>query len=256
MTSAELDTCEVLGVSCVVGTVDSMADALIARALSGAGGYVVLCNVHVLMTARRDPSVMRTIEGAWAVVADGAPIAWLQRRAGMCSARRVAGPDLMWSVLNRGRDAGIRHAFFGSTPDVARALALTTRDQIPGVEIGKVCAPPPGTEDDELVITELHELNSHIVWCALGAPKQEAWMEKMATRLAPAIVVGVGAAFDFHSGRLTRAPRWMRESGLEWMHRLGREPRRLGRRYLLTNSRFLMALSVSIVRKNRRWRSL
>ncbi len=223
---------------CAVGDVASGVDAVIARALSGEGGYGVLCNVHVLMTAQRRPDVMAALDRAWSVFPDGAPVAWLQRRLGLGSARRIGGPDLMPAVVDRGREAGLRHALFGSTPPVVNALVRSLQERFPGAEIVAACAPGPGEEDAGEWLARLVSARPHVVWCALGAPRQELWMARRAGELAPALVLGVGAAFDFQSGNKKRAPACMRQAGLEWLHRVSSEPVRLGRRYLSTNTAF------------------
>jgi N-acetylglucosaminyldiphosphoundecaprenol N-acetyl-beta-D-mannosaminyltransferase len=251
MTTWVLPTCDVLGVRCAVGDVADAADAVIDRALSGAGGYGVFCNVHVLMTARRQPEVMRAVEEAWTVFPDGAPVAWFQRQVGRRGAERIGGPDLMRAVFDRGRARGLRHALFGSTPTVVDALAIRLRNRFPGVEIVKAHAPARGEEDDESLLGRMAAAQPHVVWCALGAPKQELWMARSSANLAPALVLGVGAAFDFHSGTKQRAPAWMRQSGLEWLHRLGREPRRLVVRYVTTNAAFVGAVAAQLARRKR-----
>jgi N-acetylglucosaminyldiphosphoundecaprenol N-acetyl-beta-D-mannosaminyltransferase len=181
------------------------------------------------------------------VCADGWPVAWLQRRLGARNAERIAGADVMTRVFDAGEEQGLRHYLFGSTPEVLRGLERALSSSHPRAQIVGSFSPPFGelTEDetrdhvDRVVATA-----PDVVWCGLGAPKQELWMQANARSLAPAIVVGVGAAFDFHAGHKRRAPEWMQRSGLEWLHRLASEPRRLTRRYVTTNSRF-MALAAS-----------
>lgn len=234
-----LPTCDVLGVSCVVADVGSATEAVIARALSGDGGYAVLCNAHVLTTARRESAVMGALDAAWAVFPDGAPIAWAQRRLGHAAASRVGGPDLMADVLAQGRSHGLRHALFGSTPLVVQALAQRMENSLPGLDIVDAYAPAQGEEESGSLLERIAATRPHVVWCALGAPKQELWMARRAAELAPSLVLGVGAAFDFHAGHKQRAPLWMQHAGLEWLHRLASEPRRLGGRYLRTDSQFV-----------------
>jgi N-acetylglucosaminyldiphosphoundecaprenol N-acetyl-beta-D-mannosaminyltransferase len=235
---------DVLGVECFAGDLPSATAAVIDRAKSGLGGFVVFCNVHVLMTARRDSTVREATDAAWTVFPDGAPIAWLQRRGGTCEAARVGGPDLMVSVLDAGRAHGLRHAIFGSTAEVVAALESRLAKRFPGLKIVVSRAPAPGEENDELVLDSIAATKPDIVWCALGAPKQELWMVDQAHRLAPALVLGVGAAFDFHAGSKRRAPLVLQRVGLEWAFRLASEPRRLLWRYLLTNTRFIASVLV------------
>jgi N-acetylglucosaminyldiphosphoundecaprenol N-acetyl-beta-D-mannosaminyltransferase len=233
-----LPVIDVLGVDVAVGTVESAADAVIARALSGEGGYAVLCNVHVLMTAREQPEVMDAVRGAWAVFPDGAPIAWMQRREGHARAARVGGPDLLPAVVDRGRELGVRHGFVGSTPPVLERLSATLEARFPGAAIAYTEAPLPGSEHDPELLDRIRDAGCHVVWFALGAPRQERWMWRHTPQGALPLIMGVGAAFDFLAGSKQRAPRWMQRAGLEWAHRLGSEPVRLGARYATTNSAF------------------
>lgn len=250
MGAGQVRETEVLGVRTSAGTLDDATRAVLARALDGVGGYGVLCNVHVLVTAGDDPAVRDAVEGATWTFADGAPVAWLQRRGGTRHAARVAGADLMWQVLDAGRAVGLRHALVGSTPRVMRALLSRIERDLPGTDVVAAVTPPfaPHAADRDEVLDALAAVEPHVVWCALGAPKQELWMRRHADRLAPALLFGVGAAFDFHAGTKPRAPRWMQKTGLEWLHRLVTEPRRLGGRYVRTNTGFV----VSIARNSRR----
>jgi N-acetylglucosaminyldiphosphoundecaprenol N-acetyl-beta-D-mannosaminyltransferase len=239
--SAPSTACRVLGIDCFVGDIRQAAVAAIDRARSGEGGFVSLMNVHVAMTAQRDTAVFSALERAWRVFPDGAPIAWLERKRGAAYARRVAGPDLMLEVLRHGRESGLRHFLFGSTPDVLAAMANRLRQQMPDLKLVGTVAPPRGDEHDENLLDEVRSAAPDIVWLGLGAPKQELWAHRHADSLKPALVIGVGAAFDFHAGAKRRAPGWMQRAGLEWLHRLVSEPRRLGWRYLSTNTRFTFA---------------
>jgi N-acetylglucosaminyldiphosphoundecaprenol N-acetyl-beta-D-mannosaminyltransferase len=239
LTAVHVPTVDVMGVDCFAGTLEEAADAVIGQALLGDGGYVVQCNVHVLMTAQRHPIVMEALRRATLVMPDGAPIAWLQSRRGRCEANRIGGPDLMPQVLDRGRDLGLSHAFVGSTKQVVEALCLRLADRYPGLAVADAFGPERGQEASKPTLERIRHASADVVWLALGAPKQEMWMLSFASQLAPALVIGVGAAFDFQAGVKQRAPQWMQRAGLEWLHRLSTEPRRLGRRYVTTNAAFL-----------------
>lgn len=225
-------------------TLTEATEAVIARACANGGGYVCLCNVHLLMVARKEDSVRDALNGAYCVFADGAPVAWLQRRQGVPTARRIAGTELFHAVLDRGRRDELRHVFFGATDEKLRSLVRTVRASHPRVIIAGAVAPPVGdvAELGGPWIDEIKALRPDVVWCALGAPKQELWMSQHEDDLAPAVLVGVGAAFDFVAGSKRRAPRWMRALGLEWAHRLSTEPRRLASRYASTNALFAYAV--------------
>jgi N-acetylglucosaminyldiphosphoundecaprenol N-acetyl-beta-D-mannosaminyltransferase len=196
---------------------------------------------------------MNALEAADFVFPDGAPIAWAQRRFGPGPAERVGGPDLMQRVIAEGRATGLRHAFYGSTPSVLASLERNLRERHPGVSIVASVAPPfdPRVELTDADREALRAGGPHIVWVALGAPRQELWMARHAAELSPSLLVGVGAAFDFLSGAKARAPHWMQRAGLEWLHRLLSEPRRLGARYVTTNSRFIGRLGYQLLA--RKW---
>jgi N-acetylglucosaminyldiphosphoundecaprenol N-acetyl-beta-D-mannosaminyltransferase len=180
-------------------------------------------------------------------------VAWLQRRFGV-AAQRIPGPDLMPSVLGLGLPVGLRHFLFGSTPQVLKALEERLRATNPGIRIAGALSPPfeAGREHQSLwTIKEISRTEPDVVWCALGAPKQELWMHRYANELSPALVLGVGAAFDFLAGTKDRAPLWMQSRSLEWLHRLASEPRRLSGRYLLTNSEFVLRAGFELLKRRR-----
>jgi N-acetylglucosaminyldiphosphoundecaprenol N-acetyl-beta-D-mannosaminyltransferase len=242
----------VFDVDCFCGRFDDAVDLVIERALSGLAGYVVQGNVHVLMTAQREPELMRALHDAWLVMPDGAPIAWLQRRRGAAVAGRVGGPDLMLAVIDKGRKKSLRHFLLGSSTDVLRNLLARLEAAYEGSEIVGSCAPPFGRRvalGDAAAATA--GTGADIVWVALGAPKQELWLRDNADHLGSALAIGVGAAFEFHAGFKTRAPGLMRRLGLEWAHRLSSEPRRLTGRYLTTNTRFILRVAPELVNRRR-----
>jgi N-acetylglucosaminyldiphosphoundecaprenol N-acetyl-beta-D-mannosaminyltransferase len=237
--------CPVLGVEMFAGSLEAAVRAVLEKAATGTGGYVCQCNVHVLMLSERVPELRRTLEHAAAVFPDGAPLAWLQRRSGSRGAERVGGPDLMAAVFAEGKQRGLRHYLLGSTPDVLAALERNLVASNSGVSIVGALAPPLGSWDsaqDEEIIASIRSTGPNVIWCGLGAPRQELWMREHAEQVAPALLLGVGAAFDFIAGKKRRAPKWMQRCGLEWAHRLANEPWRLWRRYLTQNLFFTLAL--------------
>jgi N-acetylglucosaminyldiphosphoundecaprenol N-acetyl-beta-D-mannosaminyltransferase len=233
---------EVLGVRYYLGDLDSATHLVVDRALSGKGGFSCLCGVHGIITAQHSEPLMRAMDNAWMTFPDGAPVAWLLRRTGSRGARRVAGPDLMPSVIEAGQSLGLRHLLFGSTPEVLADLEQQLLDRFPQATIVGTISPPfrsLSAEEESAIAAEIRSAEPHIVWVGLGLPKQDEWMWRNSAAYAPALAMGVGAAFDFLSGAKPRAPLWMQRSGLEWLHRVGHEPRRLASRYLTTNSEFI-----------------
>jgi N-acetylglucosaminyldiphosphoundecaprenol N-acetyl-beta-D-mannosaminyltransferase len=232
--------------SLFTGSVEEAADFVIAHAQKRDGGYFCLCNVHVLATADSEPEVAVALRDAAAAFPDGAPVAWLARRARR-GTERISGADLMEAVLARGRAVALKHALFGSTQEVAEALQRRLSHAFPGVRIIGTAAPSAESLRNGYPWTEwLRELDADVIWVGLGAPKQELWMAANA-HAVDASFVGVGGAFDFLSGTKPRAPRWMQRAGLEWLHRLMSEPRRLAPRYFSTNTRFLASLARTLV---------
>lgn len=229
------DTTTIHGANWFSGDLAQAAEAVVARTLAGVGGYACLVNAHVVVTARRDDMLRESLQGAWLVFPDGAPVAWLRRRLGSMG-ERIPGPDLMPRVIEHGRKHDLRHFLFGSTEGVLADLEHWISSAFPGARVVGRFAPPFADLIDG--IEPIRAARPDVVWCGLGAPKQELWMRDNAERLRPAVIIGVGAAFDFCSGSKKRAPVWMRDHGLEWLHRLASEPRRLHRRYLRTNAEF------------------
>jgi N-acetylglucosaminyldiphosphoundecaprenol N-acetyl-beta-D-mannosaminyltransferase len=248
-------TADALGTPIFVGDVASAAGWVVERALAGAGGYVCLCNVHLFVVARHEDEVRRALDGATLAFPDGWPIAWLQRRLGHPAATRVAGPDLMARTIAYGRSFGIRHFLLGSSKGVLGRLDENLQRRFPGAEIAGRLSLPFFEADEfsgtEAAIEDVRRARPDVVWLSLGCPKQELWMLRYAQELAPALVAGVGAAFDFHAGTKPRAPAWVQRAGLEWLHRLLSEPRRLASRYARTNSEFLLLAGRELLRQRR-----
>ena len=244
------ETCEVFGLPYRVADMASATEAVVARALSGDGGYACLAGVHGIITAQHRPGLRRAMEESWANLPDGEPVAWMMRRLGARSTRRVAGPDLMPSVIDAGQKVGLRHYLFGSTPEVLEQLDAKIRMAYPGARIVGTMSPPfrqLSSSEEEQIAAEIRGSGAHIVWVGLGLPKQDEWMWRNAERLQPCLAMGVGAAFDFIAGTKQRAPAWMQRCGLEWLHRMGMEPRRLTGRYASTNSEFVARAAAGLL---------
>jgi N-acetylglucosaminyldiphosphoundecaprenol N-acetyl-beta-D-mannosaminyltransferase len=222
-------------------------DAIEGWIASGQRGYVCATNVHSVMEARRDGAVRSALNGARLVVPDGMPLVWLGRLEGHRGVRRVYGPDLTLQLCERAARRGYRCFFYGGAEGVAGALADALARRFPGLPVVGAEAPPfrPLTAaEDEEAVGRINAAAPDLVFVGLGCPKQELWMAAHRGRLAAAALLGVGAAFDFHTGRVSQAPRWMMGAGLEWLFRLGREPRRLWHRYLVYNPAFLFQVAL------------
>jgi N-acetylglucosaminyldiphosphoundecaprenol N-acetyl-beta-D-mannosaminyltransferase len=218
---------------------------------------VAVCNVHSVMTARRDRELRAAIEGAEIATPDGVPLVWTLRATGHPEQQRVYGPELMRRALIDGQERGWRHYFFGSTPETLDALAAAVAGLAPAAEVVGAESPPfrPQTDDEEAASLErIRVSRADMVWVGLGMPKQELWMHRVKEELPGVALLGVGAAFDFLSGRVRQAPHWVQRAGLEWLYRLIQEPRRLWRRYILNNPMFLVLMAAQMA--GHRWRRL
>lgn len=210
-------------------------------AAKGDSRTVYLCNAHSVVTARRDPAFAKVIREADMALADGTPVAWLLRWQGVSGQRRVYGPDLMWAYCAQAAARGESIYLLGASPATLQALQENLIAAFPGLLIAGACSPPfrPLTqEEDAAIIATINASGARTLWVSLGCPKQEQWIAAHRGRIQ-AVMLGVGAAFDFHAGTTKQAPAWMRNNGMEWLHRLWTEPRRLWKRYLVANSLFL-----------------
>lgn len=202
---------------------------------AGSREYVCVTGVHGVMESQRDPRLKEIHNSAGLVTPDGMPMVWCGRLAGASWMRRVYGPDLMLNVCGESERTGWRHFLYGAAEGVAEELASNLRKLFPKIEIVGTHTPPFRELSDEEVQQTAEMINStrpHIVWVGLSTPKQERWMNRFRELLDVPVLIGVGAAFDLHTGRVPQAPQWMGRSGLEWAFRLSVEPKRLWRRYL------------------------
>lgn len=214
--------------------------------------YVCICNVHSVVTASADASFSAAIASADLATPDGAPVAWMLRRLGAARQRRVTGPDLMSAYMERAQETGESVYFYGSTTETLALLQAELRHRFPRLTIAGADSPPfreLTAAEDRDAVDRINASGAGTVWVSLGCPKQERWMANHRGQVR-AVMIGVGAAFDFHSGRVGRAPPWMRASGLEWLHRLLSEPRRLWRRYLVTNTLFILGATRQLLFKS------
>jgi N-acetylglucosaminyldiphosphoundecaprenol N-acetyl-beta-D-mannosaminyltransferase len=207
--------------------------------------YVCVTSVHGLMESQRDDGLRRIHNAAGLVTPDGMPLVWVSRLKGFHQVERVYGPDLLLALCRHSTRAGYRHFFYGGGPGVPERLATNLARRFPGLCVAGAYAPPFRAltpEEDARIVQIVNDANPDIVWVGLSTPKQERWMAAHLGRVRAPVMIGVGAAFDFHAGLKKQAPRWMRRSGLEWSFRLLMEPRRLWSRYLVNGPLFLSLL--------------
>jgi N-acetylglucosaminyldiphosphoundecaprenol N-acetyl-beta-D-mannosaminyltransferase len=214
---------------------------------SGEGGSVFTPNVDHVVQASENARMREAYARASLSIVDGVPLLWAARLFGETLPEKVAGSDFVPPLLALAADRGWRVYFLGGTPGVAEKARDKLREQLPALQVVGIDASridvdePP--ERRQVVLDAIRAAKPHLVFVALGAPKQEIWIDQVGEELRPAVFLGIGASLDFVAGTVPRAPRWISSSGLEWLFRLSREPRRLWRRYLLRDPKFLLVLA-------------
>lgn len=232
----------ILGTRVDVLSYDGAAEIITRWAQAGQSKYVCAANVHMVMEAYDDDHFSRVVNSADLVSADGMPLVWLLRKMGVDDATRVYGPDLMHHVCAAAQHQEIPVGLFGGQSEYLEKLVHILRARYPRLKINYAFSPPFSDLDptpDEQIIHDINASGVRILFVSLGCPKQERWMLRHKGRIQT-VMLGVGAAFDFISGRVRQAPRWMQNRGLEWLYRLSREPKRLLARYIRGNPRFAL----------------
>ena len=207
--------------------------------------YVCVTGVHGVIESQRDEELKGIHNRAGMVTPDGMPLVWLNRIRGNGHVGRVYGPDLMLAVCRRAVWRGYRMFLYGGGDGVGALLEQRLRERFPGLQVVGRCCPPfraLSAAEESQIVDQINASGADIVWVGLSTPKQERWMARNRDRLSAAVLIGVGAAFDFHAGLKRQAPRWMQRSGMEWLFRLICEPRRLAGRYLRNNPLFVAYL--------------
>jgi N-acetylglucosaminyldiphosphoundecaprenol N-acetyl-beta-D-mannosaminyltransferase len=235
---------------CLISRTDLQhaTQTVIDQITSGDGGYVCFSNVHTVVTALSDERLREITNASLLSVPDGRPLSVIAQHRGLKDVHQVAGPDFLPHFLAVA--GSVRHFFYGSTPETIERLTVNLRRRFPNAIIAGSYSPPfrpLSAHEVQEVRALIRHAHPDVIWVGLGAPKQEYWMAENWRELRPAILMGVGAAFDFHAGTVTRAPQWMRQLSMEWVFRLFQEPRRLLKRYLVTNSLFLYHLMKAAV---------
>ena len=240
---------DILGVQ-VNATDITSASASCEKLIANSGrGFVCVTGVHGMMEAQDDAGFRSILNRSFLTVPDGMPLVWVGRLRGFSEMRRVYGPDLMIEICGRSVRLGYRHFLCGGNTGVAEELAERLRHMVPGLNIVGTFTPPfrplSWNEENQL-FKKVAECRPDVIWVGLSTPKQERFMAQYLDRLETKLMIGVGAAFDIHTGRINDAPGWVKKLGLQWLHRLAQEPRRLWRRYLINNPRFIFKIALQL----------
>jgi N-acetylglucosaminyldiphosphoundecaprenol N-acetyl-beta-D-mannosaminyltransferase len=233
---------------------EQLLGRIVRWAQAGQSRMICLCNVHSVVTAQHDAALANALKEADLNLPDGAPIAWLMRKRGWPEQQRLSGPDLMWQLMREAEKLQLSVFLMGATPVTLSRLRGVLSNTFPRLMIAGSLSPPfrPLSRLEEGdIVDQINRSGTSIVLVGLGCPKQEIWMAEHSPTMN-AVTIGVGAAFDYHAGSLRRAPPSWQRVGLEWLYRLLQEPRRLARRYLLTNTLFLLALPAELWRSRQR----
>lgn len=228
----------------------SACDRIQTLAQSQQSSYIIAANVHVVMTAYWQKQYRQIVNSAALVTPDGMPLVWGMRSLGAKRQQRVYGPDLMMAWCDRAQTQDLSIYLYGSTPQTLKKLSANLQNTFPRLKIAGTHSPPfrsLSREEEAADVERIRQSGAAVVLVGLGCPKQEEWMHRQLGQLN-AVMIGVGAAFSFHSGEISQAPRWMMRFGLEWLFRLYQEPGRLWTRYLLTNSAFVYLFSKQLLK--------
>lgn len=237
----EIPVCNILGVNIAAVNMKWLVNYLVQNVKVLSGDYITVANVHTTVMAYENPVYCQIQNGGIMAIPDGGPLSSIGRKRGFENMCRSTGPDLMGEIFQISSKTGYLHYFYGATEETLEILRMKLEKTYPELKIAGMYAPPfrPMTkEEDNKIIEVINEAAPDFVWIGLGAPKQEMWMGEHQGKVS-GLMIGVGAGFDYFAGNIKRAPSWMQKHNLEWLYRLCQEPRRLFKRYLITNTKFL-----------------
>ncbi|MGN0161895.1 MAG: WecB/TagA/CpsF family glycosyltransferase [Lachnospiraceae bacterium] len=238
----DLKYCRILGTNINVTSMEEITEYIKDHLEDLRGEYICVSNVHTTVMSHDDDSYNLIQNSAAMALPDGKPLSVVSKLYGFKEANRVTGPDLMERLFQESNQGTkLRHYFYGSAPETLELLGTRLSDNYPNMDVAGMFSPPfrPLTdEEDADIVTKINETHPDIIWVGLGAPKQEKWMYDHRNKLT-GVMIGVGAGFDYHAGNIKRAPMWMQKCSLEWLYRLMQDPKRLFKRYLVTNFRFI-----------------
>lgn len=236
-----METCNILGVNIAVTNLNDTVDYIEANLENLKGNYICVSNVHTTITAYEDEKYRKIQNTGALALPDGKPLSILSKKRGFKNAQRVTGPDLMGELFKESEKKGYKHYFYGSTEETLELLKVKLKEKYPKLNIVGMYSPPFNPEvslEDDKILNEINNGKVDFLWIGLGAPKQEKWMSIHRGKVN-AIMVGVGAGFDYYAEKIKRAPMWMQKCSLEWLYRLMQDPKRLLKRYVSTNSKFI-----------------
>ena len=237
----------ILGVGISAITMTQAVDQISAWIEIRARQYVCVCTVHTVIECQKSEKMLRAVNSAGLATPDGMPLVWIGNSltGQKTPVERVYGPDLMLALCQLSAEIGYSHFFYGGAAGVPEQLADKLKKRFPGLKVAGTYAPPyrsAGVREDAPVIDQINQAAPDIIWVGLGTPKQDLWMALHRDALTAPVLIGVGAAFDFHTGGIPQAPKWMQRAGLEWLFRLWQEPKRLWYRYLVYNPLFILLI--------------
>ena len=238
---AQIPTCRIMGVNLAAINMTWLIEFTKKYIKELSGDYLCVSNVHTTVMSYDDPAYCAVQNGGIMAIPDGGPLSSVGRKRGFSEMERTTGPDYLKEVLKISAEEGYRHYFYGSTEETLEKLRKALEEEYPGVQVAGMYSPPfraLSKEEDEDIIRMINDSKADFVWIGLGAPKQERWMAEHQGKVE-GFMVGVGAAFDYLAGNISRAPMWMQKANLEWLYRLLQEPKRLFKRYFYTNTKFI-----------------
>lgn len=242
-----MKSCNILGVNVKVTTMQKTVLYIEENLDDVKGEYICVSNVHTTVMSYEDENYRNIQNSAWMALPDGKPLSMVSKLRGFKEAQRVTGPDLMLELFKESEEKGYKHYFYGSTEETLNELQNQLLKKYPKLNIVGMYSPPfrkLSDEEDNEIIKKINFCEADFLWVGLGAPKQEMWMNKHKSKVN-SLMIGVGAGFDYHAGKIKRAPNWMQKLSLEWLYRLMQDPKRLLSRYLNTNLKFIFLILFS-----------
>jgi N-acetylglucosaminyldiphosphoundecaprenol N-acetyl-beta-D-mannosaminyltransferase len=237
-----LKVCNVLGVNVNVINMQDTIKCIEQNLYNIKGNYICVSNVHTTVMAYENEEYKKVQNGGFMALPDGKPLSVVSKKRGFKEAQRVTGPDLMGEIFKISEEKGYTHYFYGSTEETLNILDLKLKEKYPKLKVIGMHSPPFRkiiTEEDEEIIRNINNSKADFLWVGLGAPKQEVWMYEHKNKVS-SLMIGVGAGFEYYAEKIKRAPMWMQKCSLEWMYRLIQDPKRLFKRYLTTNLKFIL----------------